>query len=163
MVMRTNKLIKINQEMIMNRSNPKNYILMEVDNLIETEEVEEKGLEVPMLVSLEDEDKETKIKIGNLVKKGMKQERIITKFQINILQRKKNKNNLHKKIMNFITKRQKKMITRIGSISKQINSVDVPRKITKTITNKRIIVISKNKGQRIQISIYIILMTINFT
>lgn len=105
MVMRTNKLIKINQEMIMNRSNPKNYILMEVDNLIETEEVEEKGLEVPMLVSLEDEDKETKIKIGNLVKKGMKQERIITKFQINILQRKKNKNNLHKKIMNFITKR----------------------------------------------------------
>jgi hypothetical protein len=55
------------------------------------------------------------------------------------------------------------MITRIGSISKQINSVDVPRKITKTITNKRIIVISKNKGQRIQISIYIILMTINFT
>ena len=82
MVMRTNKLIKINQEMIMNRSNPKNYILMEVDNLIETEEVGVKGLEVLMLVRPEDEAKEIMIRIVKFVAKVMKKKRKITKFQI---------------------------------------------------------------------------------
>ena len=81
-VMRTNKLIKNKQEMIMNRTNLKNYILMEVEGLIEAEEVGGKGPEVPMPVSPEDEDREKMVKIMNFLAKVMKQKRRITKFQI---------------------------------------------------------------------------------
>jgi hypothetical protein len=97
--------------MIMNRINLKNYILMEVEGLIETEEVGGKELEVPMLVSPEDEDREITIKIMNFEEIGMKLKRRITKFQINNLQRKKKKNNPHKRIMNITAKSLKKMIT----------------------------------------------------
>jgi hypothetical protein len=111
MVMRTNKLIKINQEMIMNRINLKNYILMEVEGLIETEEDGGKRSDLPKLVSPEDEDREITIKIMNFEEIGMKPKRRITKFQINNLQRKKKKNYPHKRIMNITAKRLKKMKT----------------------------------------------------
>ena len=65
-----------------NRSNLKNYILMEVVGLIETEEVGVKGLEVLMLVRPEDEAKEILIRIVKFVAKVMKKKRKITKFQI---------------------------------------------------------------------------------
>jgi len=81
-IMRTNKLIKNKQEMKANRSNLKNYILMEVVGLIETEEVGVKGLEVLMLVRPEDEAKEIMIRIVKFVAKVMKKKRKITKFQI---------------------------------------------------------------------------------
>ena len=80
--MRTNKLIKNKQEMKANRLNLKNYILMEVVGLIETEEVGVKGLEVLMLVRPEDEAKEIMIRIVKFVAKVMKKKRKITKFQI---------------------------------------------------------------------------------
>ena len=80
--MRTNKLIKNKQEMKANRLNLKNYILMEVVGLIETEEVGVKGLEVLMLVRPEDEAKEIMIRIVKFVVKVMKKKRKITKFQI---------------------------------------------------------------------------------
>lgn len=81
-IMRTNKLIKNKQEMKANRLNLKNYILMEVVGLIETEEVGVKGLEVLMLVRPEDEAKEIMIRIVKFVAKVMKKKRKITKFQI---------------------------------------------------------------------------------
>ena len=81
-IMRTNKLIKNKQEMKANRLNLKNYILMEVVDLIETEEVGVKGLEVLMLVRPEDEAKEIMIRIVKFVAKVMKKKRKITKFQI---------------------------------------------------------------------------------
>lgn len=65
----------------MNSKNHKNYILMEVEDLKEQEAVEVKELEVQMLASLEHEDRETMIKIVNLVVNFMKQKRRITKFQ----------------------------------------------------------------------------------
>ena len=81
-IMRTNKLIKNKQEMKANRLNLKNYILMEVVGLIETEEVGVKGLEVLMLVRPEDEAKEIMIRIVKFVAKVMKKKSKITKFQI---------------------------------------------------------------------------------
>ena len=81
-IMRTNKLIKNKQEMKANRLNLKNYILMEVVGLIETEEVGVKGLEVLMLVRPEDEAKEILIRIVKFVAKVMKKKSKITKFQI---------------------------------------------------------------------------------
>jgi hypothetical protein len=81
-IMRKNKLIKNKQEMKANRLNLKNYILMEVVGLIETEEVGVKGLEVLMLVRPEDEAKEIMIRIVKFVAKVMKKKRKITKFQI---------------------------------------------------------------------------------
>jgi hypothetical protein len=55
------------------------------------------------------------------------------------------------------------MINTIGNINKKINSGNVLRKITKIIINKRNIAISQSERKRIQIFIYTILMTINFT
>jgi hypothetical protein len=55
---------------------------MEVVDLIETEEVGVKGLEVLMLVRPEDEAKEIMIRIVKFVAKVMKKKRKITKFQI---------------------------------------------------------------------------------
>jgi hypothetical protein len=81
-IMRTNKLIKNKQEMKANRLNLKNYILMEVVGLIETEEVGVKGLEVLMLVRPEDEAKEILIRIVKFMAKVMKKKSKITKFQI---------------------------------------------------------------------------------
>ena len=81
-IMCTNKLIKNKQGMKANRSNLKNYILMEVVGLIETEEVGVKGLEVLMLVRPEDEAKKIMIRIVKFVVKVMKKKRKITKFQI---------------------------------------------------------------------------------
>ena len=82
MEMRTNQLIKNKEEIMMNRTNLKNYILMEVGGLIEAEEVEGKGPEVLMLLSLKDENREKMIKIVNFVVKVMKKKRRVTKFQI---------------------------------------------------------------------------------
>ena len=82
MEMRTNQLIKNKEEIMMNRTNLKNYILMEVGGLIEAEEVEGNGPEVLMLLSLKDENREKMIKIVNFVVKVMKKKRRVTKFQI---------------------------------------------------------------------------------
>ena len=89
MEMRTNKLIKNNQEMIMNIINHKNYILMEVEDLKEQEAVELKEAEVQMQLNIEHEDRENLIKIVNPVGNLLKQKRRITKFQFKIFQRKK--------------------------------------------------------------------------
>lgn len=80
--MRTNQLIKIKQGMTVNRSNLKNYILMEVGDLIEAEAVGGKGPEVPMLVSPEDEERDNMMDRENSVVMVMKSKRKITKFQI---------------------------------------------------------------------------------
>jgi hypothetical protein len=67
---------------MMNKANLKNYILMEVGDLKETEEVGGKGPEVLMLLSPEDKDRENMIKIASFVVKLMKKKRKVTKFQI---------------------------------------------------------------------------------
>ena len=49
---------------------------------VDVEEVEGKGPEVLMLLSLKDENREKMIKIVNFVVKVMKKKRRVTKFQI---------------------------------------------------------------------------------
>lgn len=55
---------------------------MEVEGLKEAEEVGEKGPEVPILLSQEEEDQENLIKIVNFGAKVIKPKRKVTKFQI---------------------------------------------------------------------------------